>query len=259
MITTRIRLLGTAIAALGITAVLPAQSDTSDTAPLPPVAGLNIQFGAAGLDSRAFNTQLALRGRGQLERQVYTAGVESWVRWGHVMLLSNSQTYVQTRTRATNYTTEMSGLQGSLNIGIPVILMKRTLIYPMAGLGLSSTTVGLRRNGDVNFNSDFRDISSVGGRNIDITARRFQGHLGAGFDQVFRPPWPRIYATVGLRAGYTVPIGDTRWRSGPEMVNGAPEIGLRGAYARLTIGGVMLKRRYATVSMIGTLLPFIGR
>lgn len=256
MIPTRFRLLSTAIAALGLAAVLPAQSETT---PLPPVAALNIQFGSAGFDSRAFNTQLALRGRGLLQKQVYTAGVESWVRWQHVMLLSNSQTYVSTRARATNYTTEMGGLQGSLNIGIPVILRKRTLLYPLAGLGLSSTTVTLRRNGTVDFNPDFRDISSVGGRNVDITARRFQGHLGAGFDQVFRLPWPQILATVGLRAGYTMPIGNTRWRSGPELVTGAPELGLRGGYARLTFGGVMIKRRYATVSMIGTLLPFIGR
>ena len=65
--------------------------------------------------------------------------------------------------------------------------------------------------------------------------------------------------TVGLRGGYVVPLGDTRWRSGRERVTGAPELGAEGAYVRLTVGGVIGKRRYSTVTMIGSLLPFIGR
>jgi hypothetical protein len=55
------------------------------------------------------------------------------------------------------------------------------------------------------------------------------------------------------------PLGDTKWRSGPEAVIGAPELGLKGAYVRLTIGGILGKRRYVAVPMIGSLLPYIGR
>ena len=64
---------------------------------------------------------------------------------------------------------------------------------------------------------------------------------------------------LGLRAGYMSPLGSTKWRSGPEQVNGAPELGLKGAYVRLTIGGVLGKRRYVAVPMVGSLLPYIGR
>ncbi len=259
---TRFRLLSSVLAAVGFATVLPAQFSSPnapavDTIGLPPTAGMSIQFGASALNSRRFNTQLALQGRGLLLKQVSTVGVETWVRWDHVMLLASSQTYLPVRAGATNYTTETSGQHGSLNIGLPLIIARRTLLYPMAGVGLSSTSVMLRRNGPVDFNDNFRDISSIEGRNIDITARRYQAHIGAGLDHVFKTDL--LYVTLGLRAGYTSPLGDTKWRSGPEDVIGAPELGLKGGYARLAIGGLLIKRRYGIVPMVASLLPFVAR
>lgn len=232
---------------------------SADTASLPPVAGISIQIGGIGLGSEAFNAQLALQGRGQLKKNAITLGVESWMRWNRVMVLAGSHTYVPQRAPATNYTTETSGAYGTLDVGVPIVLARKTLVYPLAGVGLSTTTVVLRRNGAVDFVTNFRDISSVGGRNIDITARRYQGHVGLGLDRIFEPRWPGVLMSIGLRAGYMTPLGDTKWRSGSEDVVGAPELGLKGAYVRLTLGGVLGKRRYAAVPMIGSLLPYIGR
>lgn len=240
-------------------APLTAQEAATDVAALPPRAGISVQGGGVGFGSAAFNTQLASQGRGLLKKSINTLGVESWVRWDRVMLLAGSHTYIPTRARATNYTTETDGSYGQLDVGVPIIIQKKTLLYPLAGLGLSLSTVTLRRNGPVDFNSNFRDISSIGGRNVDITARRYQGHVGVGLDRVFTPQWPNLLMSIGLRAGYMAPLGDTKWRSGPERVNGAPELGLEGAYVRLTLGGVLGKRRYAAVPMVGALLPYIGR
>ena len=248
----------TAVAAI-VTAPLAAQATVADSGPLPPIAGITIQGGTFQLQSAAFNRQLAVQGRGQLKRNMLSLGVESWMRWNRIMLIANSQTFQPTRSPSTNYTTELDGSMGLLSLGVPVVLTRRTLLFSMAGLGLSSSTVTLRRNGPVNFITNFRDIPSNGGRNVDITARRYQGHVGLGLDQVFQPAWPKLLMTVGLRGGYVVPIGDTRWRSGPERVTGAPEFGAEGAYVRLTLGGVIGKRRYSTVTMIGSLLPFIGK
>jgi hypothetical protein len=261
MIARQIRqVLGMTLAIVATTAMLGAQTSASaDTSVLPPVAGISIQGGQIGFGSSAFNQQLAQQGRGLLKKNMITLGVESWMRWDRVMVLAGSHTYLPVRAAATNYTTETSGAYGTIDIGIPVILARKTLIYPLAGIGLSTSTVVLRRNGAVNFVTNFRDISSVGGRNIDITARRYQSHVGIGLDQVFQPQWPNLLMTVGLRAGYMSPLGDTKWRSGPEDVAGAPELGLKGAYVRLTLGGVLGKRRYAAVPMIGSLLPYIGR
>ena len=83
--------------------------------------------------------------------------------------------------------------------------------------------------------------------------------MGVGLDRIFQPQWPNLLMTVGLRAGYMTSLGGTKWRSGPEDVVGAPELGLKGAYVRLTLGGVLGKRRYAAVPMLGSLLPYIGR
>ena len=253
------RILGSAFALVAGAATLAAQKAEADTSVLPPKAGISIQGGQIGLGSSAFNQQLALQGRGLLKKNTFTLGVESWMRWDHIMLLAGSHTYVPVRAAATNYTTETSGAYGSIDLGIPIVLAKKMLVYPLAGVGLSNTTVVLRRNGAVNFVTDFRDISSIGGRNVDITARRYQGHVGVGLDRVFQPQWPNLLMTFGLRAGYMAPLGDTKWRSGPEDVIGAPELGLKGAYLRLTLGGVLGKRRYAAVPMVGALLPYIGR
>ena len=238
------RALGVTFAMASTASLAAAQSTTAtaDTAPLPPVAGISVQVGQVGFGSAAFNEQLALQGRGQLKKNVTTLGVESWMRWNRVMVLAASHTYVPVRAAATNYTTETSGAFGTL-----------------AGLGVSTSTVVLRRNGAVDFITNFRDISSVGGRNVDITARRYQGHVGLGADRIFQPRWPNLLMSVGLRAGYMASIGDTKWRSGPEDVVGAPELGLEGAYVRLTLGGVLGKRRHALVPMVGSLLPYIGR
>jgi hypothetical protein len=259
MIARHIRLLLLAGAVLAVSAPVSAQKVSPDTSVLPPVAGISIQGGQMGLGSKSFNDQLALQGRGLLKKNIITLGVESWVRWNRVMLLAGSHTYVPVRAAATNYTTETSGAYGTLDLGFPIVLAKKTLIYPLAGVGLSTTTVVLRRNGAVDFVTNFRDISSIGGRNIDITARQYQGHVGVGLDRVFNAPWPNLLMLFGLRAGYMTPLGNTKWRSGPEDVIGAPELGLKGAYVRLTIGGVIGKRRYVAVPMVGALLPYIGR
>lgn len=247
------------VAALSTVSSLGAQAVSADTAILPATAGTGVQFGSVGFQSSAFNTQLASQGRGQLDKRILTIGVQSWVRWDRLMVLASSNTYLPTRAVATNYTTETKGAYGTLDLGIPIIIQRKTLVYPLAGLGLSTSTVTLRRNGNVNFNDDFRDIPSDGGRNIDITARRYQAHIGAGLDRVFTPQWPKLLLTVGLRAGYMTPLGDPKWRSGPERVNGAPELGLKGGYVRLTFGGVLIRRRFATVPMIGSLLPYLLR
>ena len=259
MIARDIRFLLAFSAAFATAAPLAAQAASADTAVLPPVAGISIQGGQIGFGSKVFNEQLNLQGRGLLKKNNITLGVESWVRWSRLMLLAGSHTYVPVRAAATNYTTETSGAYGTLDVGLPIILAKRTLIYPLAGVGLSTTSVVLRRNGAVDFVTNFRDITSVGGRNVDITARQYQGHVGVGLDRVFNARWPNLLMLVGLRAGYMARIGDTKWRSGPEDVIGAPELGLKGAYARLTIGGVIGKRRYVAVPMVGALLPYIGR
>lgn len=253
------RFAGLAFAIVATSGAVSAQSTSADTSVLPPVAGISIQGGTMGLGSTAFNEQLALQGRGLLKKNVITLGVESWMRWDRVMLLAGSHTYVPVRSAATNYTTETSGAYGTLDVGVPIILAKKTLIYPLAGVGLSTTTVVLRRNGAVDFVTNFRDISSIGGRNIDITSRRYQGHVGVGLDRIFQPQWPNLLMSFGLRAGYMTSLGDSKWRSGPEDVTGAPELGLKGAYVRLTLGGVLGKRRYAAVPMIGSLLPYVGR
>ncbi len=251
--------LGIALALTASTSTLGAQKDLADTSVLPPVAGISIQGGQIGLGSAAFNTELARQGRGQLKKSAITLGVESWVRWNRVMLLAGSHTYVPVRAAATNFTTETDGAYGTLDLGIPVVIARKTLVYPMVGVGLSNTNVTLRRNGPVDFNTGFRDIPSTGGRNIDITARSYQGHVGVGIDRIFQPTWPGLLLSLGLRAGYMTRLGDTKWRSGPEDVTGAPELGLKGAYVRLTLGGVLGKRRYAAVPIIGSLLPYIGR
>jgi hypothetical protein len=253
------RLFLAATIALVTAAPLAAQSASSDTASLPPIAGISIQGGQIGLNSSVFNQQLNLQGRGLLKKNTITLGVESWVRWNRVMLLAGSHTYVPVRAAATNYTTETEGAYGTLDLGIPIILAKKTLLYPLAGVGLSTTSVTLRRNGSVDFVTNFRDISSVQGRNVDITARQYQGHVGVGLDHAFTARWPNLLMLVGLRAGYMSPLGDTKWRSGREDVIGAPEMGLKGAYVRLTVGGVIGKRRYVAVPIVGALLPYIGR
>jgi hypothetical protein len=253
------RVIGCALVLAATATIAGAQATSADTSVLPPVAGISIQGGQIGLGSTAFNEQLALQGRGLLKKNVITLGVESWARWNRVMLLAGSHTYLPVRAAATNYTTETSGAYGTLDLGVPIVLARKTLIYPLAGVGLSTTTVVLRRNGAVNFVTNFRDISSVAGRNIDITARRYQGHVGVGLDRIFQPQWPNLLMSFGLRAGYMTSIGDTKWKSGPEDVTGAPELGLKGAYVRLTLGGVLGKRRYAAVPMVGSLLPYIGR
>ena len=211
------RLFGLTFALMITSSVLRSQA-SADTSVLPPVAGISIQVGGIGLGSEAFNEQLALQGRGLLKKNAITLGVESWMRWNRVMVLAGSHTYVPERAAATNYTTETSGAYGTLDVGVPIVLARKTLIYPLAGVGLSTTTVVLRRNGAVDFVTNFRDISSVGGRNVDITARRFQGHVGAGLDRIFQPQWPNLLMTVGLRAGYMTSLGCfmgtlVRWQS----------------------------------------------
>lgn len=255
------RLAGAASLLLAAVPALRAQANwrPEDEKALPQKAGISIQLGGIGVNADAFNQQLAFQGRGQLRKTIPTLGVESWVRWNHVMLLAANHTYVAQKARATNYTTEQSGSYGQLDLGIPVVITRTTLVYPLAGIARSTNNVTLRRNGGFDFDTSFRDIPSNGGRNVDITARQFQAHVGAGVDHVFWLPWPNLLMTIGLRGGYMSTIGSPTWRSGSEEVRRAPDLGLKGGYVRLTIGGVLGKRRYVIAPMVGAIAPYLGR
>jgi hypothetical protein len=232
-----------------------AQISPDRTAPELPRGAIAIHAGTLAIDATGLNDAFSARGRPGIPSSTPTAGVETWVRWPHLVLAVSSQAYLARRAFATFYDTEFSGGAATIDLGLPVVSSRTFLLYPMAGVGSSRTNVTLRARGDL----DFGGVVADPARNTDLTAWRWQAHLGVGASKVVAPRWWNVLLSLDARAGWTTPIGGTDWRSGPWDVANAPALGARGFYARAGVGLVLAKRGYAIAPAVVSLLPYVVR
>lgn len=244
-----------AAATLGVTTAAHAQISPDRESTELPKGGISVQLGALPIDAGPLNDALAQRGRPGIPSTTPTAGVETWVRWPRLVLAVSSQAYLARRAFATFYDTEFTGGAATVDVGLPVVSSRTVLVYPMLGLGSSRTNVTLRARGDL----DFPGVVVDPARNTDLTAWRWQGHVGVGAMKVVRPRWWNVLLSLEARAGYVTPIGDTDWRSGPWDVTNAPALGAQGAYVRAGVGLVLAKRGYAVAPAVVSLLPYVLR
>lgn len=221
----------------------------------PPTAGLSVQLGGVGLDVGRLNDALGSLGRGRAPTSVATAGVDAWVRVKGLVFATSAQTYADRRAQATFFDTETTGGSATLDLGVPVVASRTTLLYPMVGVGASRLDLTLRRRGSTSFDA----INSSPSVDAALTAWRWQGHVGAGLVHVIRPSWWNIQLTLDARAGWVAPVGDTDWQRGRWNVTDAPAVGQRGAYVRLGAGLVLARRTYAIAPMVLSMLPYVAR
>ena len=221
----------------------------------PPMSGLSVQLGGVGLDVGRLNDALGAIGRARVPTSVATAGVDAWVRVKGVVLATSAQSYADRRAQATFFDTETAGGSATIDLGVPVLASRRTLLYPMVGVGASRLDVTLRQRGDASFDA----INASPAVDASLTAWRWQGHVGAGLVRVLRPSWWNVQLTLDARAGYVAPLGDTDWQRGRWNVTDAPAVGQRGAYVRLGAGLVLARRTYAIAPMVVSMLPYVAR
>lgn len=245
-----------ALAALALAAgSARAQISPDRTSAELPRGAISIHAGVVPIDAGGLNDAFAARGRPGIPSSTPTAGVETWVRWPRLVLAVSSQAFLARRAFATFYDTEFTGGAATVDLGVPLVSSRTLLVYPMAGLGSSRTNVTLRARGDL----DFPAVVADPARNTDLTAWRWQAHLGVGASKVVAPRWWNVLLSLEGRAGWVAPLGGTDWRSGPWDVANAPAIGARGFYARAGVGLVLAKRGYAIAPAVVSLLPYVVR
>ncbi len=251
----RRRSLAVALLAATVVPALGAQLTPERDDATPATAGLSVQFGGVGLDVGALNRALGARGRAQVPTTAATVGIDAWVKLKRVILATSAQTYAERRAEAAFFDTEATGGSATLDLGLPVLASRTTLLYPMVGVGASRLDVTLRQRG----NAPFETINAGPAIDGTLTAWRWQGHLGAGLVRVVRPSWWNVQLTLDARAGYVAPFGDTDWQRGRWNVTDAPAVGQRGAYVRLGAGLVLARRTYAIAPMVLSMLPYTTR
>lgn len=245
-----------ALAALALaTNIARAQLSPDRTSVELPRGAISVHAGVMPIDAGALNDAFAARGRPGIPSSTPTAGVETWVRWPRLVLAVSTQAYLARRAFATFYDTEFTGGAATVDVGVPVVSSRTLIVYPMAGFGSSRTNVTLRQRGDL----DFPTVVVDPARNTDLTAWRWQAHVGLGASKVVAPRWWNVLLSFEGRAGYIAPLGGTDWRSGPWDVSNAPAIGARGFYARAGVGLVLAKRGYAIAPAVVSLLPYVVR
>jgi hypothetical protein len=187
---------------------------------------LNERLIAAGFPSMSEDF-LSLGGGGWWMGDRFLIGGE-----GHALLGSDET------TSGGGFKTRIEGGYGQLDLGFPVYRGDRLDVAPILGIGGGSVSVDLLERGSPLFDDVLTDPRTgarltAEGFNLDlsvaVTWRLTRSVDDDGDEGGF---------AVGLRGGYAYSLGDWEWKLNDDTeVPGGPQLGTRGVYLRLMLGG----------------------
>jgi hypothetical protein len=165
---------------------------------------------------------------------------------GHVLMAGRSE--------HAGWQTRVGGGYALGELGIAAVATSRTLIAVTGGFGASRVTARIRPLAGGRFDS----VAVAPRRSLELGSHTMLAHAGLMADHAVRWRGGRT-VVVGLRAGWMGDVGDSRWRADDAALSGGPTVAPRGAYARLTVGAPLGRRRDALLPALGPALPWLAR
>jgi hypothetical protein len=214
----------------------------------PPVVGAAyLTVGGSGLPLGALDTRLRAAGLPGSPGGARSLGSGAYAVLARRLVVGASgHVLMAGRTEHAGWQTRVGGGYALGEVGIAAVATSRTLLAVTGGLGASRVTAKMR--------------PLAGGR-FDSVAVTPQAQPRAGQPHAARPrrhhgrPRGALARAADRRRGAARRVdgtaGDSKWRADDAALVGGPNIAPRGAYARLTVGAPLGRRRDALLPALG--------
>lgn len=125
--------------------------------------------------------------------------------------------------------------QVGTSLGFVATRSEKTQIIPYAGVVYSF--FGARVSGDDVDNVSVSDYFGGDANQFHVSSNQFMGHVGLHISKVGIGDQRLLQKfVIGLRAGYYIPFGDSKWKSNNNKLTGGPNINPGGFYATFLLG-----------------------
>jgi hypothetical protein len=158
------------------------------------------------------------------------------------------------QTEQAGWRTRVGGGYALGELGLAAVATPRTLLAVTGGLGASRVTAKVGPQAGGRFDS----VAATPRRSLELGSHTVLAHAGLLADHAVRWRGGRT-VMLGLRAGWMGDVGESKWRADDAALVGGPTIAPRGAYARLTVGAPLGRRRDALLPALGPAIPWLAR
>jgi hypothetical protein len=237
--------------------------DTSPPGATPPTRppahpGFAVAYltaGGLGLPMGALDARLRAAGLPGTAGGAATMGSGAHVVVGRRLVVGAGGQVLLGRTRErAGWRTRVGGGYALGEVGLAAVATPRRLVALTGGVGAARVTTHVRPV----LGGRFDSVVVAPRRGVELTSHTLLIHTGLVADHAVR--WRRdATLRVGLRAGWMGGVGRSRWRADDATLAGGPEVAPRGAYARLTLGTPLGRRRDALLPALAPALPWVAR
>ncbi len=182
------------------------------------------------------NTVLANEGLPQFKDFYFTRGGGFYTIFPKARLASlfNFATFSGTKTTG-DQSNWLRSTQVGTSLGFVATKSETVQVIPFAGLNYSF--FGARVSADDVSSSSFNNYFGATANQYHVSSNQFMGHLGLHISKVGIGDKRLLEKiVVGLRAGYYLPLGDSKWKSNNTTLTDGPNINPGGVYASFLLG-----------------------
>ncbi len=204
---------------------------------VPPkrIVTIHSQIGIQVPSFKELNTILTQNGHLKLEDVYFSRGGGFYTLFTKTNLVSifNYSTYASTQTNG-SISNSLRGTTVGTSLGYNFSKKSTLQIVPYAGIIYS--WFGLNTNNNVVNSQSFNTLLSSYGNQTYVRTKGFTGNIGM---QISTTPFKKNRVkdlTLGIRTGYYIPFGSTKWDSNNKVINDGPNINSQGYYANFIVG-----------------------
>jgi hypothetical protein len=182
------------------------------------------------------NTVLANEGLPQFKEFYFTRGGGFYAIFPKARLASlfNFSTHSGTKTSG-EQGNWLRSTQVGTSLGFVATKNEKLQVIPFAGLNYSF--FGARVSADNVSNRSFTNYFGAAANQYHVSSNQFMGNFGLQISKVGIGDKRLLQKiVVGLRAGYFLPLGDSKWKSNNETLTNGPTINPGGMYATFLLG-----------------------
>lgn len=201
------------------------------------IGSVSFHAGTAHLGLGELNGTLTANARPAFSTDVATVGVSAYARFGRLLLGGSGETALPQRESSPGWRNKISFGSASLDAGIALVERPRLLIASQVSFGIRTTTLRMEQRGDFTYTDGVIDPA----RGLELSS--VSALAGAGMMAELRLSTRSTGVfSIGLRAGFSRPLGSPAARAGESAVSGAPHESA-GHFLRLSINKPIGKRR----------------
>jgi|GEM_PF-5272922 len=212
---------------------------------------LSVQFGVDRLGLTELNKTMTANGRPAFASEAGTVGISGYARFGRVLIGGTGETAIPQRELAAGFINKIWYGSAAIDAGYALFNLPMLMVAPQASFGMKHSVLQMERGGDFTFDHGVNDPA----RGLRMSSWRAMAGYGIVSELRLRTRATGDFS-IGLRGGYSTPVGGAHTAAGESAVSGAPSEE-SGSYLRLSIGKPIGKRRNALSVLSTVLIPLM--